>query len=74
MYSLSISTSGKYISVAIHDDKLISTSSVLSENGTTNLLMTSIDEITKKSGIEKSEISVVYLDIGPGYYTSLRIL
>ena len=50
MYSLSISTSGKYISVAIHDDKLISTSSVLSENGTTNLLMKSIDEITKKSG------------------------
>ena len=73
MYSLSISTSGKYISVAIHDDKLISTSSVLSENGTTNLLMKSIDEITKKSRIEKSDISVVYLDIGPGYYTSLRI-
>ena len=73
MYSLSISTSGKYISVAIHDDKLISTSSVLSENGTTNLLMKSIEEITKKSGIEKSDINVVYLDIGPGYYTSLRI-
>ncbi len=73
MYSLSISTSGKYISVAIHDDKLISSSSVLSENGTTNLLMKSIDEITKKSRIEKSDISVVYLDIGPGYYTSLRI-
>jgi tRNA threonylcarbamoyl adenosine modification protein YeaZ len=73
MYSLSISTSGKYISVAIHDDKLISSSSVLSENGTTNLLMKSIDEITKKSRIEKSDINVVYLDIGPGYYTSLRI-
>ena len=73
MYSLSISTSGKYISVAIHDDKLISSSSVLSENGTTNLLMKSIDEITKKSSIKKSDISVVYLDIGPGYYTSLRI-
>ena len=75
MYSLSISTSGKYISVAIHDDKLISTSSVLSENGTTNLLMKSIDEITKKSGIEKSDISVVYLDIGPGSvsYTHLTL-
>ena len=71
MYSLSISTSGKYISVAIHDDNLISSSSVLSENGTTNLLMKSIDEITKKSGIEKSDINVVYLDIGPGYYTCL---
>ena len=73
MYSLSISTSGKYISVAIHDEKLISSSSVLSENGTTNLLMKSIDEITNKSKINRSEISVVYLDIGPGYYTSLRI-
>ena len=73
MYSLSISTSGKYISVAIHDEKLISSSSVLSENGTTNLLMQSIEEITNKSKINRSEISVVYLDIGPGYYTSLRI-
>ena len=59
MYSLSISTSGKYISVAIYDDKLISSSSVLSENGTTNLLMKSIDEITKKSRIERSDINVV---------------
>ena len=73
MYSLSISTSGKYISVAIHDEKLISSSSVLSENGTTNLLMKSIEEITNKSKINRSEISVVYLDIGPGYYTSLRL-
>ena len=73
MYSLSISTSGKYISVAIHDEKLISSSSVLSENGTTNLLMQSIDELTNKSKIKRSEIDVVYLDIGPGYYTSLRI-
>ena len=73
MYSLSISTSGKYISVAIHDEKLISSSSVLSENGTTNLLMQSIEEITNKSKINRSEISVVYLDTGPGFYTSLRI-
>ena len=54
MYSLSISTSGKYISVAIHDEKLISSSSVLSENGTTNLLMKSIEEITNKSKINFS--------------------
>ena len=46
MYSLSISTSGKYISVALFSDKLISSSSVLAENGNTNLLMNSIDELT----------------------------
>ena len=45
----------------------------MSENGTTNFLMQSIEEITNKSKINRSEISVVYLDIGPGYYTSLRI-
>ena len=30
-------------------------------------------QIINKSKINKSEISVLYLDIGPGYYTSLRI-
>ena len=48
MYSLSISTSGKYISVALFSDKLTSSSSVLAENGNTNLLMNSIDELTLK--------------------------
>ena len=73
MYSLSISTSGKYISVALFSDKLISSSSVLAENGNTNLLMNSIDELTLKSNINKSDIDVIYLDTGPGFYTSLRI-
>ena len=73
MYSLSISTSGKYISVALFSDKLISSSSVLAENGNTNLLMNSIDELTLKSNIKKSDINVIYLDTGPGFYTSLRI-
>ena len=57
MYSLSISTSGKYISVALFSGKLISSSSVLAENGNTNLLMNSIDELTLKSNIKKSDIN-----------------
>ncbi len=58
MYSLSISTSGKYISVALFSDKLISSSSVLAENGNTNLLMNSIDELTLKSNIKKYFIMI----------------
>jgi len=73
MYSLAISSSGKYISVALHDELLVSSSSVLAKNGTTNLLMQNIDELTKKSEIKRDQIEVIYLDIGPGFFTSLRI-
>ena len=73
MYSLAISSSGKYISVALHDELLVSSSTVLAKNGTTNLLMQNIDELTKKSEIKRDQIEVVYLDIGPGFFTSLRI-
>ena len=73
MFSLSISSSGSYISVAIHEEVLVSSSTVLSKNGTTNLLMQTIDELTKKSDIKRDQIQVVYIDIGPGFYTSLRI-
>jgi tRNA threonylcarbamoyladenosine biosynthesis protein TsaB len=73
MYSLAISSSGKYISVALHDDFLVASSTVLAQNGTTNLLMQNIDELTKKSDIKRDQIELVYLDIGPGFFTSLRI-
>ena len=73
MYSLAISSSGKYISVALHDDFLVASSTVLAKNGTTNLLMQNIDELTKKSDIKRDQIELVYLDIGPGFFTSLRI-
>jgi len=73
MYSLAISSSGKYISVALHDELLVSSSTVLAKNGTTNLLIQTIDELTKKSEIKRDQIEVVYLDIGPGFFTSLRI-
>ena len=35
--------------------------------------MNSIDELILKSNIKKSDINVIYLDTGPGFYTSLRI-
>ncbi len=73
MNSLSISTSGKYISVGIFKERLISSTSTLSENGTTNLLMKSVDDVFLKSKLNKVDLDVVFFDIGPGYYTSLRI-
>ena len=73
MYSLAISSSGKYISVALYDDFLVASSTVLAKNGTTNLLMQNIDELTNKSDIKRDQIELVYLDIGPGFFTSLRI-
>lgn len=73
MISLSISTSGKYNSVAIYGESLIASSTVESKNGSTSILMNSIDEVFKKSNKNKNDLEVVYLDIGPGFYTSLRI-
>jgi len=73
MISLSISTSGKYNSVAIYGESLIASSTVESKNGSTSILMNSIDEVFKKSNKNKNNLEVVYLDIGPGFYTSLRI-
>ena len=73
MYKLSLSTSGQYISAAIFEEKLVSSSIFKSDKGSTSLLLNQIEELFKKTGIKRKDLDVVYFDNGPGYYTGLRI-
>ena len=73
MYKLSISTSGEYISVAIFEKQLIASSNTKSVMGSTSLLIDQVDDVFNKAKLNKEDLSAVYFDIGPGYYTGLRI-
>jgi len=73
MFKLSLSTSGQYISAAIFEEKLVSSSIFKSDKGSTSLLLNQIEELFKKTGIKKKDLDAVYFDNGPGYYTGLRI-
>lgn len=71
---LSLETSGKVCSVAIHDDdKLLATSELHVEQSHASKLAVLIDEVRKLSGIEFSQLKVVAISSGPGSYTGLRI-
>jgi tRNA threonylcarbamoyladenosine biosynthesis protein TsaB len=73
MYKLSISTSGSYTSACLHEEKLIASLIFKSSQGSTNLLLSEIDELLTKTNVSKKDLGAIYLDIGPGYYTGLRI-
>lgn len=73
MYKLSISTSGSFISACLHEEKLIGSLIFKSSKGSTNLLLTEIDELLVKTNVDKKDLGAIYLDTGPGYYTGLRI-
>ena len=73
MYRLSISTSGSYISASLHEEKLIGSLIIKSNQGSTNLLLNEINELLVKTNVEKKDLGAIYLDTGPGYYTGLRI-
>lgn len=71
---LSLETSGKVCSVAIHDDaKLLATSELHVEQSHASKLAVLIDEVRKLSGIEFSQLKAVAISSGPGSYTGLRI-
>ena len=73
MFKLSLTTSGQYISAAIFDTKLVSSSIFKLDKGSTSLLLNQIEELFKKTGIKRKDLDAVYFDNGPGYYTGLRI-
>jgi tRNA threonylcarbamoyladenosine biosynthesis protein TsaB len=71
---LSLETSGKVCSVAIHDAaKLLSTSELHIEQSHASKLAVLIEEVRKLSGIEFSQLKAVAISSGPGSYTGLRI-
>ena len=73
MYKLSFTTSGQYISAGLFDNKLLGSFIFKSDKGSTSLLIDQINELFKKVDLERKDLSVIYFDNGPGYYTGLRI-
>jgi len=73
-FILSLETSGKVCSVAIHDDrKLIVVTELHIEQSHASKLAVIIDDVIKLAGIEFSQINAVAISSGPGSYTGLRI-
>ncbi len=73
-FILSIETSTKVCSVALHSDgTLISFSQYFLEKSHSSILTSLIDETVRHSGINMSAVSAVALSEGPGSYTGLRI-
>jgi tRNA threonylcarbamoyladenosine biosynthesis protein TsaB len=71
---LSLETSAKVCSVAIHDQgKLIITREIHIEQSHASKLAVLIDEVIKESGITANQLSAVAVSSGPGSYTGLRI-
>jgi tRNA threonylcarbamoyladenosine biosynthesis protein TsaB len=71
---LSLETSVKVCSVAIHDGgELLATSEIHIEQSHASKLAVLIDEVKNKVGIEYKQLSAVAISSGPGSYTGLRI-
>lgn len=71
---LSLETSAKVCSVAIHDDaRLIATSEIHIEQSHASKLASLIDEVKNLAGIELNQLGGVAISSGPGSYTGLRI-
>lgn len=71
---LSLETSAKVCSVAIHDEKkLVATSEIHIEQSHASKLAVLIEEVKNKASIEFKQLSAVAISSGPGSYTGLRI-
>lgn len=71
---LSLETSAKVCSVAIHDQgKLLNTKEIHIEQSHASKLAVLIDEVLKESGINANQLAAVGVSAGPGSYTGLRI-
>jgi tRNA threonylcarbamoyladenosine biosynthesis protein TsaB len=73
-FILSLETSAKVCSVAIHDEaRLIVTSEIHIEQSHATKLASLIDEVINLAGIELNQLVAVAISSGPGSYTGLRI-
>ena len=71
---LSLETSAKVCSVAIHDGvTLVATSEIHIEQSHASKLAMLIEEVKRDSGIELNQLKAVAVSSGPGSYTGLRI-
>lgn len=73
-FILSLETSAKICSVAIHNQgRLVATSEVHVEQSHASKLATLIDQVRNLAGIQVSQLEAVAISSGPGSYTGLRI-
>lgn len=74
MLTLGISTSAKYPSAAVSRDGVL-LSFRIDESGRSHsqTLMTLIDSAITDAGIQKSELELIAVDVGPGSFTGVRI-
>lgn len=71
---LSIETSTKGCSTAIHQDtQLLALSELFHEKSSSGMLTTLIQHVVKVSGLEFSHLDAIAIAKGPGSYTGLRI-
>lgn len=71
---LSIETSTKACSAAIHQDgKLLSVSELYNEKSSSGMLTTLIEHVVKTASLKLNEIDAIAVAKGPGSYTGLRI-
>ncbi|MDR0985326.1 MAG: tRNA (adenosine(37)-N6)-threonylcarbamoyltransferase complex dimerization subunit type 1 TsaB [Mycoplasmataceae bacterium] len=74
MYSLFIDTTQKYCYLAVlKDKKIISKISILTHNNLTDLVVEHINQILKKTKVNKELIKNIYIAIGPGSFTGVRV-
>ncbi|WP_305952789.1 tRNA (adenosine(37)-N6)-threonylcarbamoyltransferase complex dimerization subunit type 1 TsaB [Emticicia oligotrophica] len=71
---LSIETSTKACSAAIHHDgKLLSVSELYNEKSSSGMLTTLIEHVVKTASLKLQDIDAIAVAKGPGSYTGLRI-
>jgi tRNA threonylcarbamoyladenosine biosynthesis protein TsaB len=71
---LSIETSTKGCSAAIHQDsRLLALSELFHEKSSSGMLTTLIQHVVKVAGLDFSDIDAIAVAKGPGSYTGLRI-
>lgn len=71
---LSLETSAKVCSVAVHDQgKLGATKEIHLSQSHASKLAVLIDEVIKESTVELNQLSAIAVSSGPGSYTGLRI-
>ena len=73
MKTLSISASSDFVSIALHEKELLSVNTVSSGKNHTELIYEMIESQLINADINKTLLDGIILDVGPGYYTGMRI-
>lgn len=71
---LYIDTTNNYCYVAIyHNDKLVKKAKLLVNKNVTDLIVPTIDKLFKDAKLNKLSLDKIYVNIGPGTFTGLKV-